>query len=159
MKRIAIVSGSFDPITNGHISVINKACAIFDKVYVVVSNNANKKYLFDAINRMKMVIESGLPANAEATIHEGILVDYMKIIGARYIVRGMRDVTDAGYEMQLSAINKELDSTVETILVCTENHLRVISSSFVRELYSHGKDVSKYVPANVAAKMRAGRGI
>ena len=147
---IAIYPGSFDPPTYGHLDVIRRASAIFDKVIVSVLRNSAKTPLFSAEDRVKMLSEetSGLP-NVEVVSFEGLTIEFARSCGACAIVRGLRAVTDFEYELQLAQVNKVMAPEIETVLLTTALEYAFLSSTVVREFASYGSDISKFVPPSV----------
>lgn len=148
--RIAIYPGSFDPITNGHLDILERTAAIFDKVYVVLLENPQKKTFFSLDERMDLIRTSvaGL-SNVEVASFEGLVVNCAKHFGAQVLIRGLRAVTDFEYELQMAAINKTLDSEVETFFLMTNAEYSFLSSSLVKEVAYFGGEVKKLVPAHV----------
>lgn len=149
-KRIAVVPGSFDPITLGHIDIVKRSSKIFDEVHVSVLKNTSKKSLFTTEERVSMIEEAvkDIPNVIVHSFH-GLLVDFCKEINAKTIVRGLRAVSDFEYEMQLTSMNKKLDDNIETLYMMTNNNYSFISSSVVKEVAKFKRDVSEFVPSNV----------
>lgn len=146
MKR-AIYSGSFDPVTNGHVDIILRSSKIVDRLIVGVLNNSAKKSLFSVEERVSMLKEltKDLP-NVEVTSFDGLLVDYMREIDASIIVRGLRAVTDFEYELQIAQTNHIENTDIETIFLTTNLQYSYLSSTIVKEFASYGGDISKFVP-------------
>lgn len=155
--KSAIYPGSFDPITYGHIDIINRAAKIFDNLTVAVLDNRAKHSLFSVDERVKMIEEVVKDLdNVTVVSYEGLLVDYAKERGARVIIRGLRAVTDFEYELQMSQTNAKLsDGEVETIFLNTDLRYAYLSSSTVREVASFGGDISKFVTPEIAALVYA----
>ncbi|GAA3718322.1 pantetheine-phosphate adenylyltransferase [Salinicoccus jeotgali] len=155
MKRIAVCPGSFDPITYGHIDIIERASRIFDVVYVSVLKNSSKEGLFTPQERVELINEvtKGLP-NVEVRIFDGLLIDFCEEVGAQAIVRGLRAVSDFEYEMQLTSMNRKLNSTIETIYMMTNNNYSFISSSMVKEVAKYGGKIEDVVPPHVESALR-----
>ena len=149
MKR-AIYPGSFDPVTYGHIDIIERASDIFDELIVAVLNNKAKTPLFSVDERVNILNEvlSGLP-NVKILSYEGLLVDFAVSVGAGVIVRGLRAVTDFEYELQLAQTNSVLNGGVDTIFLTTSLKYAYLSSSTVKEVASYGGNISKFVPPYV----------
>lgn len=146
MKKIAIFPGTFDPITIGHLSIINRALDLVDEVVVAIGVNKNKKTFFSHQKRVSMIAD--LFADNErvnVASYEGLTVDFAKEIGAEFILRGIRSVGDFEYEKNIADINRQI-SGIDTFILFTEPEHAHISSSIVRELLSYGKDVSLFVP-------------
>lgn len=146
----AIYPGSFDPITNGHIDIIERALEVFGEVTVAVLNNSQKNYLFSLEERSEIIQET-LKDYSGITVGEfsGLLVDYAKQVEADVIVRGLRAVSDFEYEMQISLLNRELAPQLETVFFVSTGQYGYLSSSLVREVALHGGDLSSFVPKNV----------
>ena len=146
MKK-AIYPGSFDPLTNGHLDIIERACKIFERVYVCVADNPQKKYYFSTEERMEMVKKSceHLP-NVKVIYTEGLVVNKAKELGCEVIVRGLRAVTDFEFEFQLAAGNEFINPEVETIFLMASSGKGFISSSYVKEFYRNGVDIRPLVP-------------
>ncbi|WP_239254644.1 pantetheine-phosphate adenylyltransferase [Listeria ilorinensis] len=151
MKQVsAICPGTFDPITNGHLDIIERAAEIFDTLYVAVLINSSKKPLFSLEKRMDLIraATAHLP-NVVVESSSGLLVHYAKAKGAKTIVRGLRAVSDFEYEMQIAAMNRTIDSEVETFFMMTNPQYSFLSSSIVKEVAQYQEDVSGLVPAVV----------
>jgi len=150
MKNIAVYAGTFDPITYGHVDVIERAARIFDHVIVAIAANPNKQPLFSLEERIHLC-QTILKAqrNVEAKGFNSLLLDFAKEHEANIILRGLRTVTDFDYEFQLASMNRHLNSSIESIfLMPSEKHM-YISSSLVREISSLNGDVSGFVPEAV----------
>lgn len=145
--KTAIYPGSFDPITNGHLDIIKRACCLFDKVIVCVAENPNKKYYFSASERALMVKEATKNLNSiEVITSKDLIVNEAKKHQACAIIRGLRAVSDFEFEFQLAAGNEFLDPEVEMVFLMTSPGMGFISSSNIKEFYSHGADISRLVP-------------
>ena len=148
--RIAVYPGSFDPITNGHLDIIERASKIFDKVVVGVLNNKNKKPKFTSEERV-MLIKKGtkhLP-NVETASFDGLLVDFAREHSASVIIKGLRTVNDFEYEFQMALLNKTLDNDCETMFMMTNSKYSYISSSMVNELAGYNGDLAGLVPTDI----------
>ena len=147
-ERIAICPGSFDPITMGHIDIIRRAAAVFDKVIVAVMTNTAKKPTFSAEHRLDMINRSikDIDGNIETEVFGGLLADYVKQKNACAIVKGLRAVSDFEYEFQLALINKKINPNAETLFFTTSAETMFLSSSVVRSVASVGGDISPFVP-------------
>lgn len=155
MERIAIYPGTFDPITNGHVDVIERAAVLFDKVIVVVSMNSQKTALFDETERFEMAKESLMHiANVEVAIHSGLTVEFAKERKAVAMIRGIRAVSDFEYEFQISLMNRKLEPDIATIFLMPHEKYTYLNSSIIRELSNYGQDVSEFVPAVVTQKLK-----
>ncbi len=155
MPDIAVYPGSFDPITNGHLDLIQRALRIFDHIIVAVATNAFKQSLFTIEERMEMIRES-LKDYPQITIDsfEGLLVNYAMRQKARSILRGLRAVTDFEYEFQLAMMNRRLEPEVETVFLMTGLRWVFLSSSILKEAAVHGGNVEGMVPEIVIQKLR-----
>ena len=151
MKTIAIYPGSFDPITNGHIDLIHRACKLFDEVIIAIAQNANKTSLcYLSIKGLKQSKSSITKiSNARVLGFNSLLVDFARDHNAQIIIRGLRAVSDFEYEFQLSGMNKRLNPIIETLFMTPSEEFANISSSLVREILSLGGDISAFVPASV----------
>jgi pantetheine-phosphate adenylyltransferase len=152
--RTAIYPGSFDPITNGHLDVIQRASKLFERVIVAVALNEGKKPLFSKAERLAMVRDSirELP-NVEADSFDALLVDYVEKQQGAAIVRGLRAVSDFEFEFQLALMNRKLNERVETIFMMPKDTYTFISSRIVKEIARLGGDVAPFVPAHVQTSL------
>jgi len=150
-SNIAIYPGSFDPVTNGHIDLINRSSKLFSKIIVAVSDNSvNKKYLFNCKERMKLINENiNHLNNVEVTIFDNLLIDYAQKCKANIIIRGLRAISDFENEFQMSLMNKKLDHNIDTIFLMPDEKYTYISSSIVKEVASLGGNIKDYVPNSV----------
>jgi pantetheine-phosphate adenylyltransferase len=155
MPDIAVYPGSFDPITNGHLDLIQRALKIFDHIILAVATNAFKKSLFTIEERMEMARESlkDYP-NVTVDTFQGLLVNYAKAKQARAILRGLRAVTDFEYEFQLAMMNRRLEPEIETVFLMTGLRWVFLSSSILKEAAIHGGDIEGMVPEIVFKKLR-----
>ncbi|MCI5857436.1 MAG: pantetheine-phosphate adenylyltransferase [Agathobacter sp.] len=147
MKK-AIYPGSFDPLTFGHLDIIERSSKIVDELVIGVLNNSAKNSLFSLDERVSMIKEmtKDLP-NVTVGSFDGLLVDYMREIGATIIIRGLRAVTDFEYELQIAQSNHVQDPSIETIFLTTNLQYSYLSSTIVKEFASYKGDISKFVPA------------
>ena len=154
MKR-ALTPGTFDPITNGHIDVITRAAQLFDEVIVAVARSEGKHPLFSLDERVALARDatSHLP-NVRVESFSGLLVDFAQQMDASVLVKGLRAITDFEYEFQMTALNYQLDSELETIFIMSPPEYMYLSSSIVRELASFNADCSAFVPDCVRAALR-----
>ena len=153
--RTAIYLGSFDPLTNGHLDIIQRAAKLFDRVIVAVARNESKHPLFTLQQRLKLVqlALGGIP-NVEADAFDGLLVDYAQRREGDAIIRGLRAVSDFEFEFQLALMNRKLNSRVETIFMMPRETYTFLSSRLVKEVASLGGDVDPFVPAHVKSALR-----
>lgn len=154
MSRIAVVPGSFDPVTLGHLDVIERAAGLFDELHVLVVHNPDKSALLPIAQRVSLieqaVVAGGLPANITVTSWSvGLLVDYCTDVGASVLVKGIRSQVDVAYETPMAIVNRNL-AGVETVFLLPEPAHAHVSSSLVRQVSALGGDVSPYVPTVVA---------
>jgi len=151
----AAFPGSFDPPTLGHLDIIRRAAGLFDELLVVVAVNKQKKYLFSAAERIKMIRQLTKDfGNVSVTSCDSLIVNFLRKQGIRLLVRGIRGMEDFSYEFELSMMNKALDSTIETIFMTTDPEYLVLRSSSIKELASFGGDISGMVPPPVAEALR-----
>ena len=150
MKTIAIYPGSFDPITNGHVDLIHRACKLFDKVIIAIAQNVNKDSFLSIDQRVKVVETAIEPlTNTRVLSFDSLLVDFAREHNAQIIIRGLRAVSDFDYEFQLSGMNKRLNPAIETLFMTPSEEFANISSSLVREILFLGGDISQFVPESV----------
>lgn len=158
--RRALLPGSFDPPTNGHLNLLERATHIFDAVDVVIAVNASKNYTFSADERTQMMSRMA-SAFDNVTVHvwDQLIVKFAEKVGARVMIRGVRALSDFAYEFELSMINKGLNSEVETFLIPTDPQYFVLRSTSIKELARLGGDISGMVPPYVAEALqrRVGR--
>ncbi|WP_411501760.1 pantetheine-phosphate adenylyltransferase [Brevibacillus centrosporus] len=154
--NIAVCSGSFDPVTYGHLDIITRGAKIFDKVIVAVLINAKKKSLFSVEERLDLLRQvTAEMDNVEVDSFDGLLIDYMKKRNAQVIIRGLRAVSDFEYEMQVASMNKKLNENVETFFMMTSHQYSYLSSSIVKEVASYKASVKDLVPPAVEQALLA----
>jgi pantetheine-phosphate adenylyltransferase len=153
--RTAVYPGSFDPITNGHLDVIQRAARLFDRVIVAVAINDSKSPLFTMHQRKELTIRSveHLP-NVEVDTFTGLLVDYVASKGGEAVIRGLRAVSDFEFEFQLALMNRKLSDRVETIFMMPKESYTFISSRMIKEVARLGGDVSSFVPPHVQSALK-----
>ncbi len=152
--RTAIYPGSFDPLTNGHLDVIQRATKLFDRVIVAVAKSESKNPLFTLEERVEMVEGAiGHLPQVEADSFDGLLVKYVEDRGAQAVVRGLRAVSDFEFEFQLALMNRKLNERIETIFMMPKDTYTFLSSRIVKEIARLGGDVSAFVPAHVQAAL------
>jgi pantetheine-phosphate adenylyltransferase len=156
MKPItALYPGTFDPITFGHIDVVDRARALFPRVIILVARNTNKTPLFDQDERIAMIRETFRKrAGIEVDGFDGLLVDYARQHGASVIVRGLRAVSDFEYEFQMALTNRKLAKSIETIFLAPREQYTYLNSTIVREISRLGGDASDFVPPAVRRRLR-----
>ena len=153
--RVALYPGSFDPLTNGHLSLIQRGLTMFDKVIVAIATNPKKVPLFSVEERKAQIKEAVPDPRVEVADFHGLLVQYAKERGVNVILRGLRAVSDFEFEFQLANMNRKLDPKIETIFMMTSENYFYISSQLVREVASFHGDVSGLVPDNVLRSLQA----
>ena len=152
--KIAVYPGSFDPITNGHLDILYRACKIFDKVIILVCVNPQKKSRFATEERVEMIKEATKDlANVEVDSNKGLTVEYARKHGAKHLIRGLRAVTDFEYEFQIASANDFADSEIDTIFLMSKAEKSFINSSMIMELYENGVDVKELVPESVYKRL------
>ncbi len=148
--KIAVYPGSFDPLSNGHLDVIRRASKLFDKLYILVSINPNKNYIFTDDERVNIVKKSCQDIkNVEVVSSKSLVLEFARKVQAQCIIRGLRNHNDFDSEMQLFQFNHTIDSQIETILLFPSANNLFLSSSSIKELVMFGSDISNYVPAVV----------
>ncbi len=153
---IAIYPGSFDPMTNGHLSIIQSGLVVFDRLIIAVLRNPRKEALFTVEERVEMIREELARApNVEVDSFDGLLVDYCKRKNARVVLRGLRAVADFEYELQMANMNRHLNEDVETVFLMANDAYFYVSSNLVKEAARLGGDVDRLVPAAVAKRLPA----
>lgn len=157
MKNLlAVYAGSFDPITFGHLDLIERASNLFDQVIIAIGRHPTKSPLFSYAERLDLLKEITRPfTNVRIDSFEGLLIHYCQRVGARVIVRGLRAATDFEYELQIAHANADMAPGVDTVFLPTRTNYGFVSASLVREIASHGGDVSHYAPAIVCEALRA----
>jgi len=152
--QVAIYAGSFDPPTYGHLDLVDRAAKLFPKVVVALGIHPTRHPAFSVEERLELMSKLCAPyANVEVDSFDGLLIEYGKRIGARVIVRGLRAATDFEYELQIAHANADLRPEIDTIFLPTRTNYGFISASLVREIASHGGDVSRYAPPEVCSAL------
>lgn len=153
--KIAIYPGSFDPITNGHISILNRALKIFDKLVIAILHNTQKAPLFTLEERLSMIREVLKPVeNVEIDYFDGLLVDYAVKKGTNVVIRGLRALSDFEYEFQLALMNRKLNRDVQSVFLMTDYKWFYTSSTIIKEAAKWGGDISGLVPPLVCKKLK-----
>ena len=153
--KVAVYPGSFDPITNGHLDILNRACSLFDKVIVLVANNPHKSSNFSVEDRVEMIKEAvNNNSKIEVTSDSGLTVEFAKKHGATHLIRGLRAVSDFEYEFQLASANEFIDSKIDTVFLMARGDKTFISSSSITTMAKQGVDVSKLVPDSVLRRLK-----
>jgi len=155
MKRVAICPGSFDPVTYGHIDIVQRGAKVFDEIIVAVFNNKSKRALFTVEERVALLEEATkhIP-NVRVDASDGLLMDYAKSKNAQAVIRGLRAVSDFEYEMQITAMNRKLNEEIETFFIMTNNQYSFLSSSIVKEVAKYNANVSDLVPPAVEQALK-----
>jgi len=161
-ERIAVYPGSFDPIHNGHLDLIERCRPMYDRLVVAVLRNEAKRALFSVDERLEIIREligerhqgGGDSGACEVRSFSGLLVHFMDEVGARVVVRGLRAVTDFEYELQMAMMNRRLNPRVETVFMAPKEEYNYLSSSLVKEVFSLGGDLTGLVPDPVLARLR-----
>ncbi len=153
-RRLALFPASFDPITNGHLDLIQRSRVLFDEVVLAVAKNVSKNATFDADERFEMLqaVTSGME-NVSVQIFDGLVVYYAQQIGASAIIRGLRMMSDFEYEFEMALMNKHLAPELETVFLMSSLEYLYVSSSRLKELIRFGRDVSEFVPSFVAKRL------
>ena len=153
--RIAVYPGSFDPLTNGHLDIIRRACRVFDRVYVALLENEGKSPMFSVPERMELIARctDGIEG-VEVHSFSGLLVDFMRRTNANVVVRGIRAVSDYEYELQMALMNRELYGEAETIFMLPAVEYTFVSSRLVKEVFRLGGDIAHLVPGPVLDALR-----
>ena len=152
---VALYPGTFDPITNGHLDLIQRGSALFDKLIVGILRNEEKKVLFSVADRIEMLNEvtSGLP-NVEVGSFDGLLVDYAAARGATVLMRGIRAISDYEFELQMALMNRRLRPEIETVFLMAGEAYSFLSSRLVKEVISLGGNITGLVPPAVAVRLQ-----
>jgi pantetheine-phosphate adenylyltransferase len=155
MARICLFPGTFDPVTLGHVDIIDRSLPLFDKVVVGIGLNASKVQMFSAEQRLQWIQEiyKNQP-KVEGAIYEGLTVDYCKIIGAKFIIRGIRYVSDFEYEKTIADANRTLDKSIETIFLTGEPKYTSVASTIVRDIIRNGGNASPFLPDEVFQSLK-----
>lgn len=157
--KIGIYPGSFDPLTKGHLDIIERSANVFDKLIVAVSVNISKNPMFTLDERIELIKESAKHIeNVEVVGLNGLLVDFVNKFEDAVIIKGLRTQSDFEYEFQMALLNNALDSEVETVFMMTSSKYSYVSSTMVKEVNHFGGDISRMVPTCVAIKMKEKRG-
>lgn len=153
--ELAIYAGSFDPVTNGHLDLVDRVSRLFSQVVVAVGVNPARTPLFTKVERLEMLSEVCRPySNVRVQAFDGLLINFARSIGARVIVRGLRAGSDFEYELQIAHSNADLAPELDTVFLPTRTNYGFISASLVREIGRHNGEVERYAPESVCAALR-----
>ncbi len=155
MGDLAIYPGTFDPVTNGHLDIIQRGAEIFDRIIVAVASSRNKNPLFSLEERVEMLQKTTARQGVSVESFDGLLVDYARAKGARVIIRGLRAVSDFEYEFQLALMNRKLNPDMDTFFVMPSERYVYLNSGLVKEVSRLGGDISSLVPDEVLNKLKA----
>jgi pantetheine-phosphate adenylyltransferase len=155
MQRICLFPGTFDPLTLGHVDIIDRAISLFDKIIVGIGSNFSKEPMFSAEQRLMWIGEIyKKEEKVEGAVYEGLTVDFCKKIGAKYILRGIRYVSDFEYEKTIADANRALDKSIETIFLTGEPKYTSVASTIVRDIIRNGGNASPFLPEAVLKSIR-----
>lgn len=151
MKKIAVFPGSFDPITLGHASIIQRALPLFDEIIVAIGTNSQKKYMFDLKQREQWIKGTfAKEKKVRVEIYQGLTVEYCEKHGAKYILRGLRNQQDFEFERTIAQMNRKLNDEIETVFLFTEPEYAAINSTVVRDIIRNGGDANQFLPPAVS---------
>ena len=154
-SRVAVYPASFDPITNGHLDLLDRAARLFERLIVAVATNVDKKGLFSSSERVEMIRDAiGDRPNIEIDTFDGLSVDYVRSRGSRVIIRGMRALADFEYEFEMAMMNAHMYPDLETVFLMTSSKWFYVSASRMRELVRFGADISDFVPRLAAQRLK-----
>ena len=154
-QRLALFPASFDPVTNGHLDILHRSLKVFDEVVVAVAVNVSKNSTFTLPERIAMLESTvGHEPGVRVTSFEGLMVDFGRRIGASCVIRGVRAMSDFEYEFEMALMNKHLYPEIETLFMMASQQYLYVSSSRLKELVRFGRDVSEFVPVQVAKQLR-----
>ena len=155
MNSRAVYPGSFDPITNGHLDILDRSLSLFSEVVIVVAGTGHKSPLFTPEERVDLIREAvGGRKNVRVDLWSGLIMDYARANNISAVIRGLRAASDFEYEFMMATMNKEINEKVETVFMMTAQHLYFVSSSMIKELFHYGGDVSAYVPPEVIRRLK-----
>lgn len=157
MNVIGIYPGTFDPITNGHLDIIKRSMEFCSHLIIGIGVNSSKKTMFSELNRIQLIKDSVLSFKKNritVTSFDGLLVDFAKKENAKVLIRGIRNVSDFEYEINLASINKTIAPEIDTVFLPTSPELAVVSSSMVKEIAKFGGDISRFVPKHVEGLLK-----
>jgi pantetheine-phosphate adenylyltransferase len=157
MMRICLFPGTFDPLTLGHVDIINRSINLFDKIVVGIGTNSNKTPMFTADQRLEWIAQIYKNTNKVfGVVYDGLTIDYCKKIGANFILRGIRYVSDFEYEKTIADANRTMDPSIETIFLTGEPKYTSVASTIVRDIIRNGGDASPFLPQAVIDTIKSG---
>ena len=152
--KLAIYPGTFDPVTNGHLDILERAASVFGTVYVAVAKNIHKNPLFTTDERIKLIKEgTSHYTNVEVDQFDGLAVDYAQKVGASVIIRGLRAISDFDYEFQMALMNRHMNDSIDTVFFMPHEDYTYLSSSTVREIVRFGGNINAFVPEIVKKEL------
>lgn len=155
MSTIAVYPGTFDPLTNGHLDILNRTIPFFNHVHIIVAENPSKNTLFSVEERVEMIRDATRDEKSViVSSFSGLVVDYAKSVKAKAIIRGLRAVSDFDYEFQMATMNRRLTADVETIFFTTRGKYFYVSSSMIKDIAKNGRDISDFVPRVIEDKIK-----
>jgi pantetheine-phosphate adenylyltransferase len=149
MKKIAVFPGSFDPITIGHVSIVNRALPLFDEIIVAIGSNSQKNYMFDLKQREAWIKGAFKSDKVTVDIYQGLTVEYCEKVNAKYLLRGLRNQQDFEFERSIAQMNRQLNDEIETVFLFTELEYAAINSTIVRDIIRNGGDANQFLPENI----------
>ncbi|WP_026464750.1 pantetheine-phosphate adenylyltransferase [Adhaeribacter aquaticus] len=151
MNRIAIFPGSFDPFTNGHYDVVKRSIGLFDQIIIAIGNNSSKKR-YIPVDLMVEIISEIFKQDAAISVqaYKGLTADFAKSVGAKFLLRGLRNTTDFEYENTIAQANRHVNKELETVFLITSPHLAAISSTIIREIHMYGGNVDDFIPFQIS---------
>lgn len=153
--KLGIYPGTFDPITHGHADIITRSLSVFDQVMVAVAPNPTKRPLFTLEERIEMVrLVTKELSGVQVTSFEGLLVEFVRHMGARAVIRGLRAISDFEYEFQMALVNRKLDSSIETVFFMPREEYSYLTSSLIKDVGRHGGDLNKFLHQDVARRLQ-----
>ena len=158
-KRFAVYPGTFDPVTNGHLDILQRGCELFDKIVVCIAKNPAKTPSFSVEDRLAMIQEAldemGCDGRVSVQTFDGLIVDYAAKLGAIALIRGLRAVSDFEFEFQMALMNRHLNSHLHTVYLMPKDEYTYLSSSIIKNVARHGGDVRRFVPSGVNRRLMA----
>lgn len=154
-KKIAVFPGSFDPVTLGHVAIIEKAMDLFDEIIIAIGDNSSKKHFFsleERQNHLNAVFAEH--KKVRVAVYKGLTIEYCNSVGAKYLIRGLRDGKDFEYEKSIAIMNSQMKNGVETLFFMTDAEYSAINSYIVRDILKHGGEVSAFLPKQVVALLK-----